>query len=122
MTMTNKTYRGFGTRAGGLAIMAAAMLSLSSAAWAQYGSSGPSSGSGSYGNDATSVPNAAPSTSGRSGTDDCSQAAGINNPNCSPQDRGSGQRGIPDRSGASSGSSGMEQDRDAKQPLPQTDK
>jgi hypothetical protein len=122
--MTNRTHRGIGTRASGLAIMAgAAMLSLSTAAWAQYGSSGPSSGSGSYGNGATSAPNAAPSTSGRSGTDDCAQGAGINNPNCSPQDLGSGQRGaIPDRSGASSGSSGMGQDRDAKRPLPQSDK
>ena len=110
----------------GLAAIAAAMLSLSGVAFAQYGSPGTSGGSGGMPRDgANSVPNTggtSPST-GRSGSDDCSQAAGMNNPNCSPSSRGNDRRsGTPDRSGASSGSSGAGQDLDPKRPLPQSDK
>lgn len=122
--MMDRKHYGIGARVAGLAAVAAAMLSLSSAAWAQYGSSGTSGGSGAYGDGANSVPNtggATPST-GRSGSEECMSSAGMNNPNCPPSSRSDQRGAIPDRSGASSGSSGMGQDRNPKQPLPQSDK
>lgn len=93
--------------------LAAAMLSLSSVAWAQYGSPAPSDRSG-VGAGATSGQTGVTTTSGRSGPD-CDPSTGRRDA-CSPGVRD--RDWILSRSGASSS---LGWNKDPKVRLPQTD-